>query len=300
MKMSEVGIDLRQAVDRLNRNVRCGFELITPEIAKNYLECNVNNYRTISRYTVAGYRNDILNGSWDINGEPIVFDEHGNLSNGQHRLTAVVQAGKPIITMVIHNLPETNLYDFGKKRGESDYYKACGYDTNNQFVATVNFFVQRLYRYNGSGAQARKSTGENERIIKENYSLLATATSLTYMGGATGVCRKASVSACIFSLLRMGLANEDEINQVMRIANTGYPISGHESSPGLALRQVLDDLGGRSNTAQKRMAIFDATYQAVIDYKNGVQRKKKYTMTSKSAQLLEKTSILLGIKEDKP
>lgn len=62
---------------------------ITPDIAKEMLERNLNN-RSVSPSRVDMYADDMARGEWQANGEAICFNESGNLINGQHRLMAVV------------------------------------------------------------------------------------------------------------------------------------------------------------------------------------------------------------------
>ena len=70
-------------------------EKITPELAREYLKKNTDNYRKLARGTVRNYAEDIKNGRWELNGETIVFAESGVLQDGQHRLAAIIQANKP-------------------------------------------------------------------------------------------------------------------------------------------------------------------------------------------------------------
>lgn len=78
-------------------------ETVTPQMAKKYLERNVNN-RNVSKDKVSIYAKDILAGNWTP-GSSIGFFENGDLADGQHRLLAVVAADAPAVFVVIRNLP---------------------------------------------------------------------------------------------------------------------------------------------------------------------------------------------------
>lgn len=96
------------------------YEHITPEIAEKYLGKNLVN-RKLSDVTVYAYMQDMLNGSWDdTTGDTISFDEHGNLVNGQHRLTAVAKSGHAIDVWVCRGASSTGIYDNNRKRSCSD------------------------------------------------------------------------------------------------------------------------------------------------------------------------------------
>ena len=75
-------------------------ETITPELAQKYLDQNKLN-RKIKEWRVKLLIADILNGEYLENGEGgVTFDWNGNIAAGQHTLTAVIRAGKPITCRV--------------------------------------------------------------------------------------------------------------------------------------------------------------------------------------------------------
>lgn len=80
-------------------------ETITPDLAQEYLKRNQNGNRTINMSNVRKYVRDMKNGRFKTTHQGIAFDEAGNLIDGQHRLTAIVQAGVPVNMMVTRNLP---------------------------------------------------------------------------------------------------------------------------------------------------------------------------------------------------
>lgn len=103
-------------------------ETITPAIAEQYLETNKRN-RQASRASVTKYANIILRDEWMLNGEAIKFCSDGRLLDGQHRLHAVIKAGKPIDTVVIRGLEAEafKTMDACKVRSQGDYLHVLGY-----------------------------------------------------------------------------------------------------------------------------------------------------------------------------
>lgn len=69
--------------------------LLTPEEASKYLERN-NDNRPINRKNVNKYVKAIKEGTFVPTGDCILIDKYGNLLNGQHRLTAIVETGIPV------------------------------------------------------------------------------------------------------------------------------------------------------------------------------------------------------------
>ena len=119
------------------------YEYITPEIAETMLESNTNN-RKISNGTVQAYVNDILNGNWDESvGVAISIDENGVLRDGQHRLTAIVQAGKGIHTWVCRNVSSNGIYDNNRRRSNSDQISILRTDFESVYKSTRYISVAR-------------------------------------------------------------------------------------------------------------------------------------------------------------
>jgi hypothetical protein len=77
--------------------------VVTPELAKQWLEANTHN-RPLSETLVITYMIDMLEGRWQYNGDAIRFDHMGRLIDGQHRLRACVEAGVPFETDVVTGL----------------------------------------------------------------------------------------------------------------------------------------------------------------------------------------------------
>lgn len=102
--------------------IYCNIEAITPELAQRYLELNSRQQRKIRRHKVAEYADDMRNGLWELNGAAIVIDEFGNLIDGQHRLSAVVESGTTQQFVVVRNVREDayRTIDQGMKRSLAD------------------------------------------------------------------------------------------------------------------------------------------------------------------------------------
>lgn len=77
---------------------------LTPNIAKELLKSNYQKQRNISESRVNAYAQDMLSGSWVLNGETFALDQNGMLLNGQHRCTAVVKSGITIPAIFVTGL----------------------------------------------------------------------------------------------------------------------------------------------------------------------------------------------------
>lgn len=113
-------------------------EVITPSMAKSYLERNANN-RSLNMSFVKFYADEMKKGLWKLNGEPICFDSNGDLVNGQHRLAAVAMADVPVPFLVCRNVEEGSFatYDSGKRRSAGDVYAVCDILNSTRTAAIV-------------------------------------------------------------------------------------------------------------------------------------------------------------------
>ncbi len=88
--------------------MRYKVETISPAKAIEWLKRNVNN-RSKRKTHVVYLAGMMTAEEWVVNGESIKFDVKGNLIDGQHRLMAVVLSGASIKSLVVRELPASNL-----------------------------------------------------------------------------------------------------------------------------------------------------------------------------------------------
>lgn len=114
-------------------------QLITPEIAKEYLELNTFN-RKISQPVLLRYVNDMKNGKWkDDTFELIKISKTGRILDGQHRLEAVVKSKCSIYFHIAFNLEENifDVLDTGKSRNASDCFRIAGVKSSNTIPSII-------------------------------------------------------------------------------------------------------------------------------------------------------------------
>lgn len=78
--------------------------LVTPAIAKRWLEQNTDSNRNISNTTVESYAREMTAGRWSLTHQGIAFNVVGELVDGQHRLNAVVLSGVSVVMLVTTGL----------------------------------------------------------------------------------------------------------------------------------------------------------------------------------------------------
>lgn len=116
--------------------------MFTPALAAKYL-AKMENQRRFKRTVAAGYAADMSNGKWTQDLMPIVLDVDGNLINGQHRLTAVVDSGKTIGFWVIRDAPMDVMLrmDQGATRNAGDQLQIHGFANSLQQAAAARLVL---------------------------------------------------------------------------------------------------------------------------------------------------------------
>lgn len=119
-------------------------EMISPAQAKEYLERTIPN-RRLNDGTVTRYADDMREGRWNNNGQPLIFNEAGELLDGQHRLRAVIVAGKTLPFMVVRGVPSVAMetLDSGRSRSLTDVLTLKGYKN----VANVSASARLIWNY---------------------------------------------------------------------------------------------------------------------------------------------------------
>lgn len=118
----------------LPNGVTMDYEEITPELAKKYLEKNLKN-RPIRKTIVDKYCRDLRAGDWSFTGDAIRFDSNGNLTDGQHRLRAIIETGISVTMLVFRNID--GICDLGKSKTVSDFLSIDGQISSTMVAAGV-------------------------------------------------------------------------------------------------------------------------------------------------------------------
>ena len=99
------------------------FQNITPEYAAKLLAEHNPNNRPLSRQHVVFISQEMQRGTFrPDNGDSIRIDTNGNIIDGQHRLAAIVHAGKPMLMLVANGIEDGAFatIDIGKPRTVKD------------------------------------------------------------------------------------------------------------------------------------------------------------------------------------
>lgn len=100
---------------------------ITPALAVAYLTHAAPN-RPLRKTRLAAYIRDMESGNWQVTGIPILFNSAGELVDGRHRLTALVEAGSTINMLIIRGIANSavDVIDTGIVRSFGDVLSIHG------------------------------------------------------------------------------------------------------------------------------------------------------------------------------
>jgi hypothetical protein len=95
---------------------------ITPQMAKLLLKNHNNINRALSKTKVKQYAKEILAGTFEGTAATVHTNTNGDIENGQHTLSAIVEANKPVVVCVKTGVfPGYGQYvDVGKQRSLED------------------------------------------------------------------------------------------------------------------------------------------------------------------------------------
>ena len=143
--------------------------LITPSIAKQFLEANIAN-RRVKIPVLIQYSNDMLNGRWkEDTAETIKISKTGVVLDGQHRLMAIIKSGVSVFFTVATNLEDSvfDVIDTGSSRNSSDTFKVKGIKQDTSIPSTIAFY-NLLSKSMKQGTQ-KNNKSTNAMLLEQYY-----------------------------------------------------------------------------------------------------------------------------------
>lgn len=269
--------------------------LITPDMAEKYLQ-NMRSNRNRSSARVNAYARDMARGAWQENGGAIIFNESGQLVDGQHRLAAIVKSRHPQEMVVITDVADdVCLFDRGRSRSTSDTLAVGGMPKN--LANSTNVGIVKLhYMLNGTSKISDDEVGTF--ILNHEDSLLAIRQLWTTGGHKNPALLSTKGSAFLLAAL-YAIENGEDINDIARFAyvyRTGICENKNESAAIVCRNDCFAGSinpyhGGLSDRAKSEM-VFE---KAMFDFCRKYPRTKSYKNVSEHTYTIPKWE---QIKED--
>lgn len=251
-------------------------EKITPAIAESYLRVNVKNYRKLNRAVVKRYADDMKSGRWELNGEPIVFDENGLLKNGQHRLAAIIMAGVPVEMAVCRGVDENvTAYDLNSVRNATQISAARGIETSKAILAAVSLLFQLTDSEERTQMKIVDYCERHESELNRTWRCMLN-------GKNTRNVKRGSLMLAAYLMLKLNKMPFYEVEVFFKAfaANNDFATDGYEVSPALVARKMFDERWKNGSCLRTQREQLDITIQALNDLHNGKKRTNNYKISS--------------------
>jgi hypothetical protein len=219
-----------------DRNIIAEVMTITPRDATEWLRCNRNN-RPVRKRHVEFLAQEILDGNWQVNGQPIVIAEDEQVLDGQHRLFAIVEAGKSIKSMVVYGIsPDAfKTIDTGAVRTGADALFLYFPQVQHYIVKACATAAQWCSRMDRKAiGHGRLSNTAVIEYVKEHLSMLQCAETLQ---GYPHEARPLSLGCGVALYEMFQRKNQDDASRFMRRLYTGEDII--RSDPEYILRAAF-------------------------------------------------------------
>lgn len=257
---------------------------VTPAMARKWLEGNHLN-RMINNQRVNTFARDMKAGRWRDNGETICFDTTGALLNGQHRLSAVVKSGCPVMMSCIFGVEDGGNYDTGRPRNSRDTLILNG--VSPSLATNPNISLIKLIKFMEYGTQATIIISNDEimEFIKQHESSFWELNQITaglrtgHSAGLRVNIRRAPLMVALFFAIENG-ADTQRLRDFVTICNTGICTSEQDTAAAVFRNDLLKTQGKTTANLADRLAFELAAEKAISDFLCGVARRKTYLGTS--------------------
>ena len=228
---------------------------ITPVVATEMLKKNLNN-RKVSEKHVSFLAQEMRNGNWLFDGQPLRFDENNVLIDGQHRLNAIIKSKTSQNILIITGLKKESflVMDTGKNRNAADVLSINGEQYYSQISSCARFII-KLKGGNSAGGSRLSSTSntgivqwlDNNRIIVDYIK-----TSIKLKKAFSGVLSDTYIASFLYLF-----AEKDSIKSEDFMTKLCTGLGLNEKDPILTLRKTLikDKLSKASLPTKDRQAL---------------------------------------------
>ena len=255
-------------------NMYFEISLVTPEMARKWLSTDTRN-RKPSKRKIQMIEYDLKHNNFSLTHQPIAFDTDGELFDGRHRLTGIVNTGIPAVCTVAYNAPRNSKVDTGTKRtAKQANYMAGTIEKDSIEYDTLTYpLVTFIVSQSISEERAKWLTADN---LHHLYTHLQEHIDpiVEIVRKSSGRCRSASV------LYAMACAHADGIDKETlskwhKIVETGdFYVQGDDYSTKvgrcvLSFRKfITEDVSTRGASAEDRMNIIKKAMSSIDHYAN--------------------------------
>ena len=252
-------------------------ETIDTERAKLYLADNMVN-RRLSQQRVIQYADSLRRGDWQLNGESIKFNDHGEMIDGQHRLSAIIYCNIPMTTVVMRGIDDgVSIIDRGRNRNLADSLLIEGISksiANNTIIAIV-----KLHHYIQTSLSNCSDSFVREYIEAHADNLERVNSILTGDSHAPFKIKAAPMGLAMFYAGETEVGF-DELDKFAKAVRSGFYETRRETAAIVIRNDLINNPMRNSNLGARKYTCY-AIEKAIYDYHHGIERKKSYRNVDK-------------------
>lgn len=210
--------------------------IVTPELATELLEKNKVN-RPLRQTHVQRIANQIRLGKWQFNGDTIKISDSEDVLDGQHRLWAVIEANKPIETIIVYGIEKeafSTIDTIRQSRNGSDVLALMGLTRYRGPVSeALKWLVrwQRKYLPDIRNPKHRIENADVETAFENNPQMAQAAEVATKLRGL--------VNPAVMAFMYYIIVNRNPELAERMIATLEDPVQVAASDPFFRLRQYF-------------------------------------------------------------
>jgi hypothetical protein len=272
--------------------VTCEVAKIGPAMAAKMLE-QVHPNRRIKPSVVERYRRQMAAGKWALNGESIVISDLDRVLDGQHRLSAIVESGVEIETVLVRGVLEEHFrtYDIGAGRSAADVFGMEGHGNSYQLAALLKL----VWGYEKVPPGAAPRSGGATPELHETYRKYPGAgRSVAFCSRVSDIC-STSLVAFVHLLGREYGNDAQATDQFVDSLVSGAGLA--PTDPVWVLRERLRGLKGRGNRVEK-LALAIKAYNAhiagrpvaLLSWSKSVRKREGFPMVVGDPRTREQTA----------
>lgn len=253
----------------------CRMEVVTPDDAVKYLQRNTHN-RKISSSRVMKICKLLRAGEMRLNGDTIRFDWNGTMLDGQHRCTAVVQTGIPIVCYVVRGLDPSvfTTIDVNKPRGAADILSIMGKENTTKLAAALRLVNEsRLSSSWGGPTVKRDLTNEQARVCLEQHPEIEESCLFILGKGMSRVRKFMAPGPAIFMHYWLSQLNREKADEFFSMVDSGSYI--YDRHPVMTLRNIFianEHKPGRDKISRGRVIAY--TFKAWNAFVRGEEARQ--------------------------
>jgi hypothetical protein len=222
---------------------------VTPGLAAFILDRNDDN-RSLKTSKVKQYVSDMNAGRWTLNGEPIIVSQTGELNDGQHRLSALIDAGLVLPFLFVFGVTRESrtTVDQGSARGAGDYLAMNGTPNSTGAASITRLIIGYEEAVGSTMGNAGVVTAAQilDRVASDPLIAKAASYATTNAVYAKGILSPALIGFAFYVLSKV---DADEAREFMDQVCIGENIK--RGDPAFAVRTALSN---KSATARAEKA----------------------------------------------